>query len=88
MVREVWAESAPADAARTDRETIRHAAAAVRRTTIQHQYRGAKHPAVAFSMALLLDELALHATGPVALPNDVRTAAAAACRGIVDGMAE
>lgn len=74
------------NAARADRDTIRQAAAAIRHTTAQDQFTGGQHPAAAFSMALLLDELALHATGPAALPDEVRTAVTAACRRIVDGI--
>lgn len=66
--------------ARADRDTIRQAAAAVRSTTIADQYRGGQHPAVALSMALLLDELALHASG---LSDDLRAAVTGHCRAIL-----
>jgi hypothetical protein len=69
---------------RADRDTIRQAAAAVRRTTIADQYAGGEHPAVAFSMAALLDELARHSTGPAALPDEVRAAVASACREMLE----
>jgi hypothetical protein len=66
--------------ARADREVIRQAAAAVRRTTTDDQHRGGHRPAAAFSLCLLLDELALHAGN---LPDDLRRAVTAACREIL-----
>ena len=56
---------------RTDRDAIRAAAAAIRSTAIQDQYAGTRgHPAAAFSMAAVLDELALHAAS---LPDTAAT---------------
>jgi hypothetical protein len=66
--------------AQADREIIREAAAAVRHTAAQDQYRGEEQPTAGFAMALLLDELALHATS---LPDALRTAVADHCRTIV-----
>ena len=67
-------------AARADREVIRAAAAAIRHIAAQDQYRNGQYPTAAFNMALVLDELALHATS---LPDDLRAAVAAACRRII-----
>jgi hypothetical protein len=68
---------------RADRDTIRAAAAAVRSTAIADQYAGTRgHPAAAFSMAAVLDELALHAAS---LPEDLRRAVVAACWEIIKG---
>ena len=69
------------DNPRADREIIRQAAAAVRSTTIADQYRRGQHTAVALSMALLLDELALHVSG---LSDDLRAAVTGHCRAILD----
>ena len=70
------------DQAHADRETIREAAAVVRHVAIQDRYVGAsEHPAVAFAMCLILDELALHCGD---LPVHVRAAVARHCREIVD----
>ena len=70
---------------RADRDTIRAAAAAVRSTAIADQYAGTRgHPAAAFSMAAVLDELALHAAS---LPEDLRRAVVAACWEIIKGEA-
>jgi hypothetical protein len=69
--------------AHTDRDTIRAAAAALRSTAIRDQYGGATgHPATAFSMATVLDELALHAAS---LPDDLRAAITTACWGTING---
>jgi hypothetical protein len=70
-------------AARADRDVIREAATMVRHVAIQDRYAGAPgHPAVAFAMCALLDELALHCGD---LPVHVRAAVARHCREIVDG---
>jgi hypothetical protein len=59
------------------RRITRLAYAALRSTAIRDQYGGATgHPATAFSMATVLDELALHAAS---LPDDLRAAITTAC---------
>lgn len=70
------------DTERTDREVIRAAAAVVRHVAIQDRYAGAPgHPAMAFAICLILDELALHCSD---LPVHLRAAVARHCREIVD----
>jgi hypothetical protein len=66
--------------ARADREAIRDAAAALRHRTAQDQYRDGRQPAAAFSLCLVLDELALHAGD---LPDEVRAAVTGHCRAIL-----
>jgi hypothetical protein len=65
---------------RAARTVIRDAAAALRHRTAQDQYRGGKHPAAAFSLCLVLDEIALHAGS---LPDEVRAAVTGHCRAIL-----
>src|SRR4051794_32523224 len=51
---------------RAARTVIRDAAAALRHRTAQDQYRGGEYPAAAFSLCLVLDEIALQ---PAACPT-------------------
>ena len=69
---------------RDDRDTVRQAARAVRDIAITDQYAGIGSPAPAFAMALILDEIALHASD---LPDGLWAAVVSACRSIKPGAA-
>jgi hypothetical protein len=65
---------------RADQAVIEAAAAELRHRAIQDAYTGLRNKAVAFSLALLLDELALHVRD---LDDDVRRQAAESCQLLV-----
>ena len=64
---------------RADRALIEQAAAQLRQGAIRAGYAGLQGQHFAFALALVLDELALHARD---LPDDLRAAVVSACRTI------
>jgi len=74
-------DEVPYAAVRADREAIQRAAAAVRAVAIADSYAGHAHPAIAFGIALLLDELARHSRR---LDDGLRGRVVAVCRAILD----
>jgi hypothetical protein len=73
-------DRAQIDVDRADRRLIQQAAAQLRHRAIMAAYGGLEHKHVAFALALVLDELALHLRG---LGEDLRAHILAACQGML-----
>jgi hypothetical protein len=65
---------------RADRQIVEHAAAALHSRTAQDVYVGLSHPAVCYSMCLVLDELVLHWRD---VDEEVRRQAVQTCRALI-----